>query len=124
MLSWTETISRMALYLMKASLFLGLLSGLLLAESVEAGVTRVSIVLIGQECAVQRPALADQLTKVPGIVFVDGRSVPDHLLIDVEEGTATVEQLVDRVNKTLGSQPCRAEEMKSCITADLILTTR
>jgi hypothetical protein len=108
----------MAVYLLKTCLFLGLLLGLLLAESVQAGMTRISIVLIGVGCAGQRPALADQLNRVPGIVSVDGHSVPDHLLIDVEDGTPTAEQLVSRLNDALTSKPCKAEEMKSCITAE------
>jgi hypothetical protein len=65
------------------------------------------------------PAVADGLNKVPGIIFVDDRSVPDHLLIDVGDGTSTPEQLVYRVNDMLASTSCKAEEMKSCITAEL-----
>ena len=103
----------------QALLLVGLLSGVGHVEVVQAGVTRVAILLTGEGCAVQRQALADQLNKGQGIVQVDGRSVPDHLLIDVESGTMTAEQLVGRLNDALASTPCKAEEMKSCITADI-----
>jgi hypothetical protein len=89
-------------------------------QPAQAGTARISILLTGDGCAAQRQALADHLREVPGIVFVDGRSVPDHLLIDVEDGTPTVEQLVRRLNDALTSTPCKAEEMKSCISADLM----
>jgi hypothetical protein len=102
-----------------APAFLFLIPALLPFQPAEAGVTRVSILLTGEGCAVQRQALADGLNKVPGIIFVDSRSVPDHLLIDVGDGTSTPEQLVHRVNDLLASTSCKAEEMKSCITAEL-----
>jgi hypothetical protein len=105
---------------MQTLLLLGLFLGFVLIEPALAGVTRVAILLTGEGCAAQRPALADQINRVPGIVFVDGRSVPDHLLIDIEDGTPTAEQLVSRLNDALASKPCKAEEMKSCITAELI----
>lgn len=105
--------------LLKASLLLGLSLSLLPIEPVQAGVTRISILLTGEDCAAQRQPLADQLHQIPGIVFVDGRSVPDHLLIDMEENAATAEQVVSRLNDALASKPCKAEAMKSCITADL-----
>jgi hypothetical protein len=103
----------------QALLLVGLLSGVGHVEVVQAGVTRVAILLTGEECAVQRQALAGRLHKVQGIVQVDGRSVPDHLLIDVESGTTTAEQLVEELNDALASTSCTAEEMKSCITADI-----
>jgi hypothetical protein len=99
--------------------FLFLSPALLPFEPADAGVTRVSILLTGEGCAVQRKAVADGLNKVPGIIFIDDRSVPDHLLIDVGDGTSTPEQLVYRVNDMLASTSCKAEEMKSCITAEL-----
>lgn len=89
-------------------------------QPAQATVARISILLTGEGCAAQRQALANQLTAVHGIVFVDGHSIPDHLLIDVEDGTPTAEQLVRRLNDALTSTPCKAEEMKSCISADLM----
>ncbi|HJR76806.1 MAG TPA: hypothetical protein VJ805_07525 [Nitrospiraceae bacterium] len=104
---------------LKATFLIGWGAGLFFVEPVQAGVTRISILLTGEGCTVQRQSLADQLNQVPGIVFVDARSVPDHVLIDVADGTATAEQVVNRVNGALGSHSCRAEEMKSCISADV-----
>jgi hypothetical protein len=104
---------------LRASLLIGWWLGLLSVESGQAGVTRISILLTGEGCTVQRQSLVDQLNKVPGIVLVDARSVPDHVLIDVENGTATTEQIVSSVNGALSSPSCRAEEMKSCISADV-----
>ena len=100
-------------------LLIGLLFGILPVEPVQAGVTRVALLFTGEGCAMQRQSLTDQLNRVQGIAHVDGRSVPDHLLIDVEDNTVTAEQLVNRVNDALASTPCKAEEMKSCITAEL-----
>ncbi|MGD9726991.1 MAG: hypothetical protein AB7G68_15415 [Nitrospiraceae bacterium] len=104
---------------MKASLLIALWVGLLFAAPALAGVIRVSLLLTGDECSLQRQALSDQLGKIHGIVSVDGRSVPDHLLIDVEPNTATAEQLVLRANEVLSTTACKAEEMKSCISAEL-----
>lgn len=106
---------------MKKFFLLGLFLGLLLAEPVQAGVTRIAILLTGKGCAAQRQALTEHLRTVEGIVFVDGRSVPDHLLIDVDDGTQTAEHLVGSLNETLDSTLCKADEMKSCITADLMI---
>jgi hypothetical protein len=55
---------------------------------------------------------------------MDGRSVPDHILVDVEDGTAAAEQLVGSLNDALASRPCKAEEMKSCISADILPHSR
>jgi hypothetical protein len=103
----------------KTALLIGLLTNLLLADPTLAGVIRVSLLLTGGGCTAQRQTLSDQLSKIHGIVSVDGRSVPDHLLIDVEDNTATAEQLVLRANEVLVITACKAEEMKSCISAEL-----
>ncbi|WP_447598724.1 hypothetical protein [Nitrospira sp. Nam80] len=103
----------------KTALLIGLLTNLLLADPALAGVIRVSLLLTGGGCNAQRQTLSDQLSKIHGIVSVDGRSVPDHLLIDVEDNTATAEQLVLRANEVLVTTACKAEEMKSCISAEL-----
>ncbi len=104
---------------LKTSLLAGLWLGLVFAEPAQAGVTRVSLLLTGSGCEAQRHALVDQLSKIHGIASVDGRSVPDHLLIDVENSMATAEQLVTRANEVLATTPCKVEEMKSCISAEL-----
>lgn len=104
---------------LKTSLLIGLWLGLVFAEPAQAGVTRVSLLLTGSGCEAQRHALADQLSKIHGIASVDGRSVPDHLLIDVENEMATAEQLVTRANENLATAACKVEEMKSCISAEL-----
>lgn len=104
---------------MKTLLLIGLWVGLFFVEPSQAGVIRVSLLLTGDGCDAQRHALAVQLNKIHGIVSVDGRSVPDHVLIDIEESMATAEQLVSRANEVLAITACKAEEMKSCITAGL-----
>ena len=106
-------------FIMKTSLLIGLWLGLLFADPAQAGVIRVSLLLTGNGCEAQRHAVADHLSKIHGIASVDGRSVPDHLLIDVENNMATAEQLVIRANEVLATTPCKVEEMKSCISAEL-----
>jgi hypothetical protein len=101
------------------SLVMGSLVGLFPAEPVQAGVIRVALLLIGDGCEAQRHALAERLNHIHGIIALDARSVPDHVLIDAEETVVTAEQLVSRVNESLSSTSCKAEEMKSCITAQL-----
>jgi hypothetical protein len=104
------------------TLFTTFLYGLVLIGTAEAGMTRVAIMLNGEGCAVQRQMATDALSKISGVVNVDGRTIPDHLLVDVQGGDVTADQLLRTVNDMLSLTPCKAEEMKSCITADLALS--
>jgi hypothetical protein len=104
---------------MKTLLLIGLWAGLFFVDPAQAGVTRVSLLLTGDGCDAQRHALAVQLNMIHGIVSVDGKSVPDHVLIDIEESMATAQQLVSQANEVLATTACKVEEMKSCITAEL-----
>ena len=65
------------------ALFAGLAYGVLLVGAVEARMTRVAIMLSGEGCTTQRQALIDALSTVRGVVSVDARTIPDHLLVDV-----------------------------------------
>ncbi len=100
------------------ALCVGLACGILFVEIAEAGMTRVSVLLSGEGCTAQRQALIDAVSKVRGVVSVDARTIPDHLLVDVAQEEGIAEQLVRTVNSAISSPSCKAEEMKSCITAD------
>ncbi len=109
----------MVRFILALALCAGPACGVLLVGTVEAGMTRVAIMLSGEGCTAQRQALIDALSTVRGVVSVDGRTIPDHLLVDVAHEEAIAEQLVQTVNSAISSASCKAEEMKSCITADL-----
>ncbi len=112
-------IISMVHFIVARALFAGLACGVLLFGPAEAGMTRVAIMLSGEDCAAQREALIDVLRTVHGVVSVDGRTIPDHLLVDVAQEEVIAEQLVHIVNSAISSASCKGEEMKSCITADL-----
>lgn len=106
-------------FILTHALFAGLACGALLVGTVEAGMTRVAIMLSGEGCTAQRQVLIDALSTVRGVVSVDARTIPDHLLVDVAREEVIAEQLVQTANSAISSTSCKAEEMKSCITADL-----
>jgi hypothetical protein len=99
-------------------LLAALASAVLFAGPAGAGTTRVAIMLSGEGCPAQRQALIDALHTVPGVVSVDARTIPDHLLVDVAHKEVIAVQLVQTANRAISSS-CKAEEMKSCITANL-----
>lgn len=109
----------MVQFVVALALCAGLAGGVLLVGTVEAGMTRVAIMLSGEGCTAQRQALIDAVSTVRGVVSVDGRTIPDHLLVDVAHEEVIAEQLVRTVNSAISSASCKAEEMKSCISADL-----
>lgn len=108
----------------KSKVGLGLYAGLaglwLLAGTVEAGSSRIALSLNGKACDRQRETIETALKQLPGVRAVDVRSVPGHILVDVEEGRVTADAVAATVTG-LADQAgvCTAQEMKSCITAEM-----
>lgn len=97
----------------------GMMGLLLLAGTVEAGSSRIALSVTGEACARQQAAIETALKQLPGVQAVDVRSVPGHILVDVEEGRVTADQAASTVNGlTAQDGSCAAREMKSCITAE------
>ncbi len=108
----------------KPKVGLGLFTGLaglwLLAGRVEAGAHRIALSVNGEACDRQRAAIETVLRQLPGVRAVDVRSVPGHILVDVEEGRITADAVAAAANGlTAQGGSCTAQEMKSCITAEL-----
>ncbi|MDE3036431.1 MAG: heavy-metal-associated domain-containing protein [Nitrospirota bacterium] len=101
------------------SLLASLAGVLLLIGTVEAGSSRIALSVTGAGCDRQRSAMEAALKQLPGVRAVDSRTVPGHVLIDVEEGRVTAADLAAAVNEIAGQgNSCLAEAMQSCITAE------
>ncbi|MBM4132835.1 MAG: hypothetical protein FJ245_03615 [Nitrospira sp.] len=104
----------------RLSLVTGLAGLWLLAGTVEAGDHRIALSLTGKTCDRQRATIETALKMLPGVHAVDVRSVPGHILVDLEEGRVTADQAVSTVNGLKARDgSCAAQEMKSCITAEM-----
>lgn len=81
----------------------------------EPGTERLTLMLSGTGCEALRDQLSEILGGSEGVRAVDGRSIPGHLLVDVERGRVTAEQLVHRLADM--TTACQVGLMESCITA-------
>lgn len=109
---------------MKRSIWIGLTVGLagiwLLAGGVEAGGNRIALSVTGEACDRQRATIETALKQLPGVLAVDAHSIPDHILIDIETDRITAGQVAAAVNGLVAQDgSCTAQEMKSCITAEM-----
>lgn len=94
---------------------------LLLTGTVEAGSSRIALSVNGEACDPQRATIETTLKQLPGVRAVDVRSVPGHILVNVEEGRVTAAEVAAAVNGlTDQAGACTAQEMKSCITAEVL----
>jgi hypothetical protein len=85
---------------------------------------RVALMLAGTACLERHAALEWKLAKVPGVRQIDLHAVPGHVLVDVNTAVVDVDSLATHVNDILAAQsPCHATIMKSCISADLRVTS-
>ena len=83
---------------------------------------RVTLMVTGSECDSFSRDIEAVLQELPGVRFLDGRSLPGHLLIDVDPEQVTADDLVRRVvelEATTVQTSCRADVMQSCITAGI-----
>ena len=101
-----------------------LLAGLALFMSIHESAradsdrSRVALMLSGPDC----PSLLDKVTAAlqqqTGVFHVDTDLMPDHVLIDSARQDLTDELLAAAANTAIAGNRCRAEVMKSCITAE------
>lgn len=81
---------------------------------------RIVFMFTGPACTQNYAAIGHTLKQIMGVRHVDFQAVPGHVLIDIETGTVTAEALEHQVTTGLTApSSCRAEIMKSCISADL-----
>ena len=107
----------MATYLPSYLLLVGLLGNM--PGNAFAMEERITLMLTGPACTENHAAISQALEQTTGVRHVDLQAVPDHILVDVETGTVTAEALEEQVNSILATHvSCRAEIMKSCISAD------
>lgn len=79
---------------------------------------RVALMLSGSQCQEAQQTLEPVLRQTAGVFAVDGTSVPGHLLLDVEEGKVSAQDMLTVAQTTLGTAlSCQIEIMQSCITA-------
>ena len=85
---------------------------------------RIALMLAGIACPESHAAMERKLIEVPGVRQIHLHAIPDHVLIDANTAVVDVELLATQVNAILATHPsCRATIMKSCISADLRVTT-
>lgn len=79
---------------------------------------RIALMLSGQDCPAQQQAVIQRLAGVAGVVQVDMSMIPDHVMIDRTSDRLMAEDFAALVNDAMAAGGlCRAEVMKSCITA-------
>lgn len=79
---------------------------------------RIAIMLTGSGCHEIQQTVEPALRHSNGVVAVDGTSVPGHLLIDVEEGKTSAQDLLTVIHASAhNTLSCQIDVMRSCITA-------
>lgn len=79
---------------------------------------RITLMLSGAACGESHEAIDLALRQTTGVRHADLQAVPGHILVDIEDGAVTPESLAEQLNTILAARPpCRAEVMKSCISA-------
>ena len=101
-----------------------LLAGLALFMSIHESAradsdrSRVALMLSGPDCPALRDKVTAALQQQTGVLHVDADLMPDHVLIDSDRQDLTDEFLAAAANTAIAGNRCRAEVMKSCITAE------
>ena len=79
---------------------------------------RLALMLSGSQCQEAQQMLEPIFRQTEGVFAVDGASVPGHLLLDVEEGKISAQDMLTVAQTTLGTAlSCQVDIMRSCITA-------
>lgn len=85
---------------------------------------RITLMLVGPSCREAQQTFETALRQTDGVFAVDGNSVPEHLLIDVEGGKTSPHDIVTVVYRsTHVPLSCQVEVMQSCITAPRLTRT-
>jgi len=87
------------------------------AALAESGQDRVTLMLNGPDCPSLQQTVTAALRQHTGVLRADPDLMPDHLLVDILRAQLTDEALAAAANTALAGTQCRAEIMKSCITA-------
>ena len=80
---------------------------------------RVALMLSGPDCPSVREGVTTALQQQTGVLRADQDLMPDHVLVDIVRPQMTEETVAAIANASIGGGQCRAEIMKSCITAEL-----
>ena len=102
------------------SLFLMMISVLLAPSSTwaQAEHERITLMLSGAGCQTLQERIEEVARQLEGVRTVDGRSISGHLLIDIERGRITAEELARQASQMAAT--CQAAVMASCITAGTV----
>jgi len=102
-------------------LLIGLSFVLFMHNAVRAESTheRVALMLSGPDCPSSQHQVVSALEQQPGVLRADQDLMPDHVLVDIVRQQVTEETVAVIANAAIGGGQCRAEIMKSCITAEL-----
>ena len=93
-------------------------------EASHAAMERVPVTLIGSGCDTHENELSSALLSLQGVNAAHFHRIADHVLVDITVGIIVPEELVHHLNTAATSWQCRAEIMRSCITADPAPHTR
>mgnify|MGYP001160699245 FL=1 len=85
----------------------------------ESAHERVALMLTGPDCLSLRQQIVSALEQQPSVLRADQDLMPDHVLVDIVRQQMTEETVAGIANAATGGGQCRAEIMKSCITAEL-----
>ena len=80
---------------------------------------RVALMLSGPDCQSSQQQIVSALEQQTGVLRADQDLMPDHVLVDIVRQQVTEETVAAIANAAIGGGQCRAEIMKSCITAEL-----
>ena len=78
---------------------------------------RVALMLTGPDCLFLRQQIVSALEQQTGVLRADQDLMPDHVLVDIVRPPLTEEELTAIANQAISGGQCRADIMKSCITA-------
>lgn len=120
---WGPDRSATAIWGRATAFMTGLMLAMSLANAAHAETTheRIALILSGQDCPAQRDAIMARLARIEGITRVDLNILPDHVMIDRVHDRLTAEDLAALLNEVMAAHgQCRADVMKSCITADVV----
>ena len=98
---------------------IGFSLGLFMSNTVraESAHDRVALMLSGPDCPSAGQAITAALQQQTGVLRADHNLMPDHVLVDIVRQEMTEETVIATAKAALGAAQCRAEIMKSCITA-------
>lgn len=89
------------------------------AVRAESTQERVALMLSGPDCPSIAHTITTTLQQQTGVLRADQDLIPDHVVIDIRRETLTEKELAAIANQAIGGAQCRAEIMKSCISADM-----